>query len=190
MSALPNNQPYWLGSYDNSALPTGMIMMWPIATAPQGFIVCDGSAVSRTTYASLFAVIGTTYGVGNGTSTFNLPNTAGNVIRGYNGITYTTAGTGGADTYALLPSNVASHKHDLTLVQNGIGSTAGGISTATPPASAGPPGNYAVTGGAIYNNSITNGIGTPAVETTAGANGASFSLVNKYLVLYYIIKYL
>lgn len=54
--------------------PAGSIQIWGTSTAPTGFLLCDGSAVSRTTYAALFAVIGTTFGVGDGSTTFNLPN--------------------------------------------------------------------------------------------------------------------
>jgi microcystin-dependent protein len=57
-------------------LPTGSIIMWggTVASVPAGWLFCDGSAVSRTTYANLFSAIGTIYGVGNGTTTFNIPN--------------------------------------------------------------------------------------------------------------------
>lgn len=54
--------------------PTGAIIMYSAGTAPSGWLICDGTAVSRTTFATLFALIGTTFGVGNGTTTFNLPN--------------------------------------------------------------------------------------------------------------------
>jgi microcystin-dependent protein len=54
--------------------PTGTIVMYSAGTAPSGWLFCDGTAVSRTTFASLFTLIGTTYGAGNGTTTFNLPN--------------------------------------------------------------------------------------------------------------------
>ena len=52
-------------------------------TPPTGFLECDGSAISRTTYADLFAVVGTVWGVGDGTTTFNLPNTLGEFLRGW-----------------------------------------------------------------------------------------------------------
>ena len=58
--------------------PTGAVMAFAGSSAPEGWLVCDGSAISRTTYADLFAVIGTTYGDGDGNTTFNLPPT--NVI--------------------------------------------------------------------------------------------------------------
>jgi microcystin-dependent protein len=53
--------------------PVGIIMYWTNSTAPSGWLVCDGSAVSRTTYADLFAVVGTTFGEGDGSTTYNLP---------------------------------------------------------------------------------------------------------------------
>ena len=57
-----------------NAVLTGALMMWPTASAPSGYLLCNGSAVSRTTYAALFAVVGTTFGAGDGSTTFNLPN--------------------------------------------------------------------------------------------------------------------
>jgi microcystin-dependent protein len=54
-------------------LPAGIVMPFAGATAPDGWLICDGSAVSRTTYADLFTAIGTTFGVGDGSTTFNLP---------------------------------------------------------------------------------------------------------------------
>ncbi len=64
-------------------IPAGAVMAYAVSTAPDGWLKCDGTAVSRTTYADLFTAIGTTYGVGNGTTTFNLPNAGGRVIAGY-----------------------------------------------------------------------------------------------------------
>lgn len=61
-------------AYVDARMPTGTILPYGGSTAPSGFLLCNGGAVSRTTYASLFAVIGTTYGAGDGSTTFNLPN--------------------------------------------------------------------------------------------------------------------
>jgi microcystin-dependent protein len=55
-------------------IPTGTITPWSQATPPTGFLECDGTAVSRSTYAALFAIISDTYGAGDGSTTFNLPN--------------------------------------------------------------------------------------------------------------------
>ena len=63
-------------------VPTGCVQAFAGSTTPQGWLLCDGSAVSRTTYAALFAVIGTTYGAGNGSTTFNLPNLVDKFVQG------------------------------------------------------------------------------------------------------------
>jgi phage-related tail fiber protein len=65
-----------------AAMPTGVVVAFTGATAPDGFLLCDGSAVSRTTYAALFAIIGISYGPGDGIATFNLPDLRGEFIRG------------------------------------------------------------------------------------------------------------
>lgn len=62
-------------------VPTGSIIEYGGSGIPTGFLDCDGAAVSRTTYVLLFNIIGTTYGVGNGTTTFNVPNQAGKIIK-------------------------------------------------------------------------------------------------------------
>ena len=66
----------------NNIAPAGSVMIWAGTTVPTGYLLCDGSAVSRTTYSDLFSAIGTTYGVGDGSSTFNLPNFQDRVIQG------------------------------------------------------------------------------------------------------------
>ena len=63
-------------------VPTGCVQAFAGNTTPQGWLLCDGSAVSRTDYAALFAVIGTTYGAGNGSTTFNLPNLIDRFVQG------------------------------------------------------------------------------------------------------------
>lgn len=69
------------GSSENAVQP-GAIIGWDDAIAvPDGYLRCDGAAVSRTTYDALFAVVGTTYGVGNGTTTFNVPTQADQIVK-------------------------------------------------------------------------------------------------------------
>jgi len=70
-------------SGSNSYLPAGAIQAFAMAAIPTGWLECNGDAVSRTTYANLFATIGTTYGAGNGTTTFNIPDLRGEFIRGW-----------------------------------------------------------------------------------------------------------
>ena len=83
----------------------GAIKPWTKATAPAGYLLCNGGAVSRSTYADLFAVISTTYGAGDGSTTFNVPQLQGKMPQGYDGNTYNLAGTGGANTITVAVTN-------------------------------------------------------------------------------------
>jgi microcystin-dependent protein len=91
-------------------LRPGMISMTAAATADAGWLLCDGSAVSRTTYAALFARIGTTHGAGNGTTTFNLPDFQGRTAVGSGTGSGLSAKTLGAKV-GTEPSNMPSHFH-------------------------------------------------------------------------------
>lgn len=100
----------WLGEYIAQGW-AGVIQMFAGATPPAGWLLCDGSAVSRTTYATLFAAIGTTWGVGDGSTTFNLPDLRGRAPIG--------AGTGSGLTARTLGDVVGSeylqaHTHAFT----------------------------------------------------------------------------
>jgi len=93
---------------------TGLIVPWSDSTVPSGFLECDGSAVSRTTYSDLFAVVGTTYGSGNGSTTFDLPDLQDNVAMGKSP-TKALASTGGANTVTATANvSVAAANHTLT----------------------------------------------------------------------------
>lgn len=78
-----DNDTEWIdptgGQASGDTLPIGSIMPYPKATAPENWLICDGSAVSRTDYSELFSAIGTTFGAGDGSTTFNLPNFKGKV---------------------------------------------------------------------------------------------------------------
>lgn len=93
--------------------PSGLVSMFAGSTAPTGWLMCDGTAVSRSTYAGLFAAIGVTYGAGNGSTTFNLPDLRTRVPVGKNGTgTFATLGsTGGAETHTLTTAQMPSHTH-------------------------------------------------------------------------------
>ena len=110
------------------AIEVGTILPWSNSTLPSGYLNCDGTAVSRSTYSALFAIIGTDYGSGNGSSTFNLPDLQDNVPVGVSG-SKAVASSGGATTVtptgsitinALTPSGTISGStgnHTLTLSQ-------------------------------------------------------------------------
>ena len=95
--------------------PTGVVNPYAGATAPTGWLLCDGAAVSRTTYSALFAITSTTYGVGDGTTTFNLPNLQNRIPTGKaaTGTFATLGGTGGVETVALTSaeSGLQGHSH-------------------------------------------------------------------------------
>lgn len=88
--------------------PTASIMMWPTATAPAGFLLCNGATANRATYAALFAVLGTVYGAGDGSTTFNLPNFNNRGPIGAGGL-YTAGQTLGSKDAVVV-----SHTHSLT----------------------------------------------------------------------------
>ncbi len=94
---------------------TGEIIFYGSTTAPAGFLPCDGTAVSRTTYAALFAIIGTSFGVGDGSTTFNLPDMRGRTIIGAgtgSGLTARTVGqSGGEETHQLTSTEMPAHTH-------------------------------------------------------------------------------
>lgn len=97
------------GGGGGDTLPIGIILPFSDDTIPEGYMICDGSAISRTTYATLFSVIGTTYGVGDGSTTFNLPNLKGKVPVGYDSTDsdFDTLGeTGGEKTHVLADNEL------------------------------------------------------------------------------------
>jgi microcystin-dependent protein len=113
----------------NGSIPSGTIMDFGGSTAPSGWLGCDGSAVSRTTYARLFGAIGTTWGTGDGSTTFNLPDFRRRVAVGSGGSSSATldndvGDTGGSETHTLSTAELPSHQH-------GAGSLAGTVPTTT-----------------------------------------------------------
>lgn len=90
----------------------GLIYMFGGSVAPTGFLICDGSAISRSTYADLFSVIGTTYGVGDGSTTFNLPDMSGRVPIGVS-LDIDLGDVGGEETHTLLTNELPSHSHGI-----------------------------------------------------------------------------
>lgn len=97
------------------ALPVGACIDWPAATVPTGFLERDGSAVSRSTYSALFSVLSTTWGSGDGSTTFNLPDDRGRTAIGVGtGTTLTARNLGtssGTENHTLSTAELPSHTH-------------------------------------------------------------------------------
>ena len=116
----------------SSTTPVGMSMEWNKSSIPAGYLLEDGRAVSRTTYSALFAVIGTTYGAGDGSTTFNLPNSSGRVAASYSTSyteTNTLGKTAGART-ASVPTpyhthSQSSHSHSANHSHSASSGTSG-----------------------------------------------------------------
>lgn len=135
----PPNLPYGslTGVPTVNSVPTGAVFSFAGSAAPTGYLMCDGSAVSRTVYASLFELLSTTYGVGDGSTTFNLPDLRGRVPVGL-------SSGGPAEVNALgdsdgLAANLRNISHHHTYRDpgstDGTGST-GGVSGPNAPGTA------------------------------------------------------
>lgn len=107
-----------------AAMPIGGLLGWPLPTPPAKYLECDGSNVSRTTYAALFALLGTYYGAGDGSTTFTLPDFRGVFLRGWD------HGRGIADVNrnvgVYTPDSLAAHDHLVTNNAQVWGGGAGG----------------------------------------------------------------
>lgn len=157
-------------------VPVGATFLFPGTTAPNNYMICDGSAISRTEYADLFAILGTYYGSGDGSTTFNLPNMKGRVPVGYDSsqTEFDTLGeTGGEKTHTLTTSEIPSHNHD-------------GIYWGNPP-------SYPISlnpgSSAGYKpNWEGSSPGTSGIRTAFTGGGQAHNNLQPYLVVNYIIK--
>ena len=118
-----------ISALSSNSLPrselTGTIVMWSGTSAPSGWLLCDGSAISRTTYSRLFAITSTRFGVGNGSTTFNVPDLRGKFPVGYNSseAEFNTFGNNsllrGQKRVTLLPGEIPAHTHTGTTSADG-----------------------------------------------------------------------
>lgn len=154
--------------------PVGMMAPYAGSAAPTGWLLCNAAAVSRTTYAGLFAVIGTTYGVGDGSTTFNLPDLRGRVPMG--------AGTGDATdaTAHALASKAGTEGVTLTAAQSGLPAHTHTTNLAT----ASDSGQTANFGGGTASVQGTKATGA----NTSAAASAAHNNVQPSLTVNYIIK--
>jgi microcystin-dependent protein len=182
--------------------PVGAIMAWPSATPPSGYLACDGAAVSRTTYAALFAVIGTTFGGGDGSTTFALPDLRGRTPLGVGTATgaagataHTLGQKSGEETHALTIAELASHTH------TGTTGNENAYHQHDPPVAAGyrePSYSYrsiATTNDPFWSNADANNRTSNQTAfhqhgfTTAGTgSGTAHNTLPPYVGLHFVIK--
>jgi len=153
------------------SVPPGTINMWPTDSAPIGYLLCNGAAIDRTTYSVLFSIIGTTFGVGDTTTTFNLPNYTNRMPYG------TTIGATGGSADAI----VVTHTHAATVVDPGhfhttLSTTNASIGSSVPTLS-----------GTSTSNTSTEKTGISVSNANAGASGTNANLP-PYLGINFIIK--
>lgn len=151
-------------------MPTGMVVPYAGAVAPDGWLLCQGQAVSRTTYAQLFSVIGTTYGSGDGSTTFNLPDMRGRVAVGSDA-NWGCAAKRGETAHTQLLTEMAEHYHGFRN-NDGQQVRAWVIDESS-------------------NDSLANGSGSKASvtwQTMNAGNSTPFNVMQPSLYLHHIIK--
>ena len=147
-------------------VPTGSLIMWPSVTVPTDWKLCNGDAISRTTFATLYSLIGTTFGVGDGTTTFNLPNYKNRMP--YGADTVAIGATGGSANAIVVSHNHGGVTGGQSVSHNhGVNGTTGGQSvnhTHTPNGG----GNFIVNGVGAISGFDSGGLYPPtdAIGTT------------------------
>ena len=174
----------------SSAVPSGTVLVTARSSAPTGYLLCDGASVRRDTHSDLFSAISTTYGTGDGSSTFNVPDLRGRVVAGKddmggssaNRLTDQTGGlngdtlgdTGGSETHTLTTAQLASHTHGAgTLKADG----GGDLTSAN------------LTGAQIRSDfNSTNAIIDVSGDTGSAGSGSAHNNVQPTIILNYMIK--
>ena len=193
-------------------MPSGSVIIYGGTSAPTGWLLCDGSAISRSTYATLFSAIATAYGVGDGSSTFNIPDIRGRVVAGkeasaslltsaIGGLDGNTLGNTGGNqgiTLTSAQSGVPAHTHGLTMDahthtftgtphnHSGIFSVVS-VNTYGGGTSGGFQSGSTANATAGGTNSTVTTTGTIANNSTADAS-AAHSNTQPTIILNYIIK--
>ena len=173
-------------------IPTATIVPWSNASVPSGFLECNGAAVSRSTYSALFAIVGTTYGAGDGSSTFNVPDLQDNVPVGKSN-NKAVGSTGGANTVAAT-GNIAGSTANASLSTPQLASHSHPRASqfTRPPGKNNNPGqdNPEYTAFGNQNNALGSaGSGSAhAHNMSANFSGDATSVLQPYLTIMYIIK--
>ena len=168
--------------------PIGSGMDYYGKTAPENYLFADGSAISRTEYAELFAVIGTTYGAGDGSTTFNLPDKR-EAVTIMKGTTYTTLGQSvGENTKTIAKANLPSY--NLTVTDPGHTHTYTDYYATSSSKKTWDINKTASSVTSVSNTytSRTSGSKTTGITVSSGGSGTAFNVMQKTLVCNYIIK--
>jgi len=168
--------------------PTGSLMMWATSSAPTNWLLCNGTAISRTTYATLFAIIGTTFGSGDGSTTFNVPDYRDRMPIGA-GSTYSPNSNGGSASTTLSTVNLPSHTHAFTTGAMSANSTHSHtydkVTSFNNAATGATPFLYATSSQATSTVDLSH---THSGTTDATGSATAFTNLPPYIGIYFIIK--
>ena len=169
--------------------PAGVILPYGGSAAPTGYLLCDGSAVSRTTYADLFTAISTTFGVGDGATTFNIPNGQGLVLRGAGSQTVNTRTKNGGVLGEVIEDSMQGHVH-YAFSSQVDGSALSSARVPVYSATGGSADTYTIEGdvGGI-NDANTGPTGVPVSDGTHGTPRTQTETRVSSLSVNYIIKF-
>jgi microcystin-dependent protein len=197
-------------------MPTGMIISFAGSSAPDGWLMCNGDEVSKTTYPRLFSVIGSIYGSANDSNNFVLPDLRSRNIVGASSGDYALAEKHGSENVTLSISNLPSHSHTGTTDASGnhshtatdSGHQHGYEDAFFAEAGSGYGTNYAGTRAGVdfdnglYTRNMTsntsyanvtldaNGSHSHTFTTSSVGSATSFSVVQPYIAINYLIKYI
>ena len=170
----------WRNYISRALVPTGTVLAFAGSSAPSGFLLCDGRAVSRTTYTSLFSVIGTTYGSGDGSTTFNLPDMRGRVAVGSDA---NLGAKAGAKTHALTNAELPVLSGAIVMHSSNVGTNIQTVNGVFKPAITNN-GKYRG-GGELVSDVGTSSVGHFSLNI---GGGQAISLIQPSLYLNYLIK--
>jgi microcystin-dependent protein len=181
-----------------ASAPPGSMLLYGGSTAPSGYLLCDGSSVSRTSYSNLFAAIGVAFGTGDGVTTFNLPDLRGRAPIGSGtgvGLTPRVLGThGGEETHVLTIPELASHTHtDTGHIHTDAGHTHPPAVTTSFLVTNGAGAGLAGGAGVTYAEPTATNSGTANIQTGHAAlqntgSGTAHNNMQPWLAVNYIIK--
>ena len=177
-------------------VPSGAVFCIAVASVPSGYLECNGAAVSRTTYAALFAIIGTNYGTGNGSSTFNLPDLRGEFVRGFDNGRGVDSGRSVASSQsaqnqshnhsASATSTAGAHSHSLNYQRKHVEDT--GTAAITDIRREGGDGDG---GSQTFTNDTTSGFmnnATVSVSTSVSIGNQGSEARPRNIAMMYVIK--